>query len=408
MKIAIISNLYPPFMRGGAEIVAAMEAQGLKKSWQHVFAISTRPAKIKFIGSHLFRTGLWTTSIDTIDDIDVYRFNPVNLYYYLDDFKFPSFLRLFWHIFDIFNIFSYFQVRRLLLKEKPDIVITHNLMGMGFLIPMLIRHLKIRHIHTVHDVQLVTPSGLIVKGQENAFSHRFFRYLGYTSLMKKLIGSPEIIISPSKFLLDFYNQYDFFPQSKKIVIPNPIRALIKIPKNPTPNLELVYLGQIHKAKGILDLIDSFIKIKLPHIRLHVIGIGADLPRAKHKAKDDKRIIFHGWLPNQKLLPVLSSMDVMLVPSLCYENSPTVIYESLSMGIPVLASDIGGASELIVESVNGWSFKAGDFDTLSKKIVSLYKQREKIAKMSDNCRASVKKYTLENYINKLLEIINGTN
>ncbi|MBU1203221.1 glycosyltransferase [Patescibacteria group bacterium] len=405
MKIAVISNLYPPFVRGGAEIVAAMEAQGLKKSWQHVFAISTRPAKVKFIGAHIFRTGLWTTSVDTFEEVDVYRFNPVNLYYYLDDFKFPSFLRLFWHIFDIFNIFSYFKIKKILLKEKPDVVITHNLMGIGFLVPMLIRNLKIKHLHTVHDVQLVTPSGLIIKGKENAFSHRFFRYIGYVALMRKLMGSPDVVVSPSKFLMDFYTKNGFFKHSKKAVIPNPIRSLMKMPKTPTPNLELVYLGQIHRAKGVLDLIDSFIKIKLPHMRLHIVGVGEDLPRAKHKAKDDKRIIFHGWLPNHKLLPLLSSMDVMLVPSLCYENSPTVIYESLSMGMPVIASDIGGASELIVENINGWSFPAGDFDILNKKIVGLYKQREKIAKMADNCRISVKQHNLENYINKILELIN---
>ena len=46
--------------------------------------------------------------------------------------------------------------------------------------------------------------------------------------------------------------------SKKIVLANPIRALIKIDKHPTPNLELIFLGQVHKAKGILELIKSIL------------------------------------------------------------------------------------------------------------------------------------------------------
>ena len=100
MKVCIISNLYPPFIRGGAEIVAAMQAEGLKKAWQHVFVVSSRPSKIKVVSNSIFTSSSWATTVDRINDIDVYRFKPNNIYYYLDDFKYPSFIRLFWHLFD--------------------------------------------------------------------------------------------------------------------------------------------------------------------------------------------------------------------------------------------------------------------------------------------------------------------
>jgi glycosyltransferase involved in cell wall biosynthesis len=405
MKVCIISNLYPPFIRGGAEIVAAMQVEGLKEAWQHVFVVSTRPSQIKVIGKSIFTSAAWATTVDEINDIDVYRFNPNNIYHYTDDFKYPAFIRLIWHLFDTFNIFSYFKIKKILEKEQPDVVITHNLMGIGFLIPKLLKKLKIKHAHTVHDVQLVTPSGLILKGQENAFSHRFFKWIGYPKLMSYLMGNPEIVISPSKFLLDFYKQSHFFAKSKKFILPNPIKSLVKINKKPSSNLQLIYLGQMHKAKGVLDLIASFKKIKLPHIRLDIVGVGEDLKKAKILAKQDKRIRFYGWLDHKQLIPILSKADLMVVPSLCYENSPTVIYESLSMGLPVIASEIGGTSELIKEGINGWTFPAGEFDTLNKKIVNLYKQREKISKMADNCRTSVTKYSLGNYSQVLLKILN---
>jgi len=406
MKICIISNLYPPFIRGGSEIIAAMQADGLKHSWQHVFVISSRPSRVKVIGGSIFSNSAWTTTVDRINDIDIYRFNPNNIYYYLDDFKYPAFVRLFWHLLDTFNIFSYFKVKKILEKEKPDVIITHNLMGIGFLIPKLIKKIKVKHVHIIHDVQLVTPSGLIIKGKENAFSHKFFKMIGYSRLMSYLMADPAIVISPSKFLLDFYKQNNFFTKSKKFVLPNPIKSLLKINKKSTPNLQLIYLGQVNKAKGVLDLIASFKKIKLPHLRLDIVGVGEVLNKAKVLAKDDKRIKFYGWLNHQKLLPLLTRSDVMVVPSLCYENSPTVIYESLSMGLPVMASEIGGTSELIKEGINGWVFSAGEFDMLNKKIISVYKQREKISAMADNCRASVAKYTLENYSNQLLKIIDN--
>lgn len=406
MKIGVISNVYPPFIRGGAEIIAAMQAQGLKNNWQHVFVISSRPARVKVIGAPLFSGSFWSTTIDSIDDIDVYRFNPNNIYYYLEDFKYPGFIRLFWHLFDTFNIFSYFKVKSILQKEKPNVIITHNLMGLGFLIPSLIKRLKIKHIHVAHDVQLVTPSGLILKGQEKSIAHRFFKIIGYPKLMNHLMSDPDIVISPSRFLLNFYKENDFFVRSKKFVLPNPIKALIKIDKQANPNLQLIYLGQINKAKGILDLITSFRKIKLPHIRLDVVGVGEDLSRAKRLAFGDKRIKFYGWLNHSKLGPILSKADIVVVPSLCYENSPTVIYEALSMGLPVLAADIGGNSELIKEGFNGWIFPAGQFEVLNQKIIRLYGQRDKIGQMAENCRGSIANCLLDNYINNLLKIINN--
>ena len=404
MKICIISNLYPPFVRGGAELIAAMEAEGLKKAWQHVSVISTRPANIHVHGQMVWRTGLWTSTRDEVGDIEVIRFNPVNLYYYLDDFKFPSFIRLFWHLFDIFNVFSYWKIKNILLKEKPDVVITHNLMGIGFLIPLLIRKLKIRHIHTLHDIQLSSPSGLIVLGQEKAWQHRFFRAIGYVKIMRSLMGSPEIVISPSKFLLDFYSRDKFFPKSKKFVMPNPIKGLASVPKQASDNLELIYLGQIHRAKGVLELIKNFKQIAEPNIRLHIVGAGPELFRAQHLASEDKRIIFYGWLPHHELGKILPQMDIVVVPSLCYENSPTVIYESLSLGLPVLAADIGGTAELIKEGINGWVFPAGDFGILKDKIKGLYKEKGKVGLMADNCRRSVAAYNLDNYIKHILKII----
>ncbi len=408
MKICIISNLYPPFVRGGAELVAAMEAEGLKKALQHVFVISTRPANIHVHGQMVWRTGLWTSTRDEVGEVEVIRFNPVNLYYYLDDFKFPGFIRLFWHLFDIFNVFSYGKIKNILLKEKPDIVITHNLMGISFLIPLLLRRLKIRHIHTLHDIQLSSPSGLIILGKEKAWIHKFFRAIGYIRLMRALMGSPEAVISPSKFLLDFYSQDKFFPKSTKYIMPNPIKGLMAIPKKPTDNLELIYLGQIHSAKGVLELIKNFKQIDEPKIRLHIVGAGPDLSRAQHLAKSDERIIFYGWLPHHELGKVLPQMDVVVVPSLCYENSPTVIYESLSLGLPVLAADIGGAAELIREGINGWIFPAGDFSVLQNKIKGLYKEKDKIGLMADNCRRSVAAFGLDNYVNNILKIIGQTN
>jgi glycosyltransferase involved in cell wall biosynthesis len=383
-------------IRGGAEVIAALEAQGLKEAWQHVFVISSRPYG-----------GFKSLSISKNEnaDIPVYRFYPLNIYYYLNDFRYPAFIRLIWHLFDSFNIFSYFKIKKILKLEKPDAIITHNLMGIGFLIPRLLRKLKIKHIHTLHDVQLGTPSGLIVFNKENSWSHKVFKFLGYAKLMRWLWKSPDVVLSPSRFLLNYYKDLKFFSKSKKIVLPNPIKQLIKLEKKESYNLELLYLGQVHKAKGVLELIEAIKEINLPALRLNIVGVGPELEKAKKLAAKDKRIKFYGWLRHEEMMPLLAKMDILIVPSLCYENSPTVIYEMLALGMPVLAADIGGVAELITEGKNGWIYPAGDFKTLDKKIISIYKQRDKLRLLAPNCHHSVEPYLLSKYVEKVLVEIN---
>ena len=396
MKIGIITNLYPPLIKGGAEIVASIQAEGLKEGLHHVFVISTKP--YDYLGQKKFK------SQGEVNNIKIYRFFPLNIYYYLNGYKFPGFIRFLWHLIDIFNPCSYYFTKKILLEEKPDIIITHNLMGFGFLIPRLLKKLEIRHIHIVHDLQLITPSGLIIKGQENNWQNKFFEKIGYFKLMRSLMANPEIVISPSKFLINYYVKYGFFQKSKKYVLPNPLKTLIQFEKEGNKDLNILYLGQIYKAKGILDLIKVFKELKLNNSFLHIVGSGKEQEKALVLAGSDNKIIFYGWQSGKKLLAILAGVDILVVPSLCYENSPTVIYEALSMGIPVLASRIGGAGELIMEGKNGWTFPVGRFDILKRKLYQIYKQREKLPALANNCRRSVAGFLTSYYINNLLDII----
>ena len=67
----------------------------------------------------------------------------------------------------------------------------------------------------------------------------------------------------------------------------------------------------------------------------------------------------GPFAHDELPAVLSSLDVLVVPSVWYENTPFVVLEAFSTGRPVVASDLGGLSELVDDGVNGKLFKAGD-------------------------------------------------
>jgi 5-oxoprolinase (ATP-hydrolysing) len=67
-----------------------------------------------------------------------------------------------------------------------------------------IKSLKIRHIHTLHDIQLASPSGLMIKGEENSWQQNSFPVKLYTFICRKLFNQIDYVISPSKLLLIYY------------------------------------------------------------------------------------------------------------------------------------------------------------------------------------------------------------
>ncbi len=389
MKICLINNLYPPYNRGGAEQVVVKIAQGLVKQNHEVFVITSDPYQNK---------------IEFIDGIKVYRLKFINLYFYTNGHIHNFIIRVFWHILDIFNIFIAQQVKNILIKEKPDIVHTHNLMGLSFLIPKIIRKLNIRHIHTVHDVQLAEPSGLIIKSKENTWRYNNIFNKIYIYVMKKLMASPNVVISPSQFLLDFYRKHGFFKKSKFVILRNPLTfSRFKVNKKRNTKINFLYVGQIEEHKGILLLIKTF--LNLEHLAdkfvLHVVGSGSQLEKIKKMSLNKKYIRIYGRQERDFLVNFFQQADLTIVPSLCYENSPTVIFESFIFQTPVLATNIEGIAELIRENENGLTFSLNKKNDLLNKITAIINGQIDIYQMRLKTNQMVSNYSLNKYINLLL-------
>jgi len=93
----------------------------------------------------------------------------------------------------------------------------------------------------------------------------------------------------------------------------------------------------------------------------------------------------------------------VVPSLCYENSPGVIYDSFKYGTPVIASAIGGIPELVQEGVNGYTFMPGNKISLLNKLNFSLQNLDNFQQMSENAKIKSKDYNIKNYIYKLLNL-----
>ena len=381
MKICIINNLYKPYNKGGAETVIENIIYGLSLDNEIILITLGRKDSV--------RTGL--------RPVRTYYTKPCNIFSYLDiDSKKNILLKLIWWLINIFNISSYIKIKKILKQEEQDVVNLHNLTGIGFLVFRLAK----KAILTLHDIQLVYPSGRLIYGQENKFINNNFLIYLYKKISRFLEGSPDIVISPSKWLLDFYNKNNFFKKSKKYILKNPLNINDKIINNNFKNnLEFLYVGQIEEYKGIFLLLKIFNKLR--NYKLNIVGSGKDLEKAKKFVENNNlnNIIFHGKLDKEELNKIYLQSNILIFPSLTYENCPSVILEAQSFGLLVIASRIGGVPELVDEK---YLFEPGN----EKELESL------IDKVINNNHIKSRKITLQSrdhmasYINKFIEICNS--
>ncbi|KKW41768.1 MAG: Glycosyltransferase [Candidatus Magasanikbacteria bacterium GW2011_GWA2_56_11] len=396
MKVCIVNNIYPPFARGGAEQVVVRTVDGLLESGHEVVLITSTPEP---------------DAIERRGSLAVYRLRPPNLFFYTEAHRYTWLSRLVWHALDIFNLAVAWRVRAIVRVERPDVVHTHNLMGLSFLIPAVIRRLGIRHVHTVHDVQLVEPSAIILKQEEHSRRYTGLPIRLYSALMRALIGSPTVVISPSQFLLDFYRARRFFLVSHCVVLRNPVTFdLDSAPLGQAADgtFRFVYVGQIERHKGVHILCQAFKELRKDRAdtELHIVGDGSYLEAVRSRADGIAGIEFHGRVDKERLPEIFRRMDMAVVPSLCYENSPTVIFESFAFGVPVLASNIEGIAELIVEGENGLTFAAGEAGALAAKMRWCAEHRGEVRAMSAKTKESLAGLSQREYIERLTELYRG--
>ena len=148
------------------------------------------------------------------------------------------------------------------------------------------------------------------------------------------------------------------------------------------------------------MIEAFLQCRkyYENISLDVIGKGsgeADLPRIQG-------INYLGWKTKKEVASAMVSADCLIVPSLCYENSPTVIPLAYANATPVIVAKIGGAGELVEQNKTGFLFEAGDVESLRgalEKAGAL--TAEVYQKMSENCLAQAQKFSVREYVDKLI-------
>ena len=115
----------------------------------------------------------------------------------------------------------------------------------------------------------------------------------------------------------------------------------------------------------------------------------------------------GKLPFYELRSVYANSKLTVVPSIWFDNSPTVIYESMLMGTPAIGSNIGGIPELIQGGQTGYLFTPNDHDELAAKTIDHFaRPAQERREMRHRCvKYANENLTLPHHIDHLLSIYN---
>lgn len=193
------------------------------------------------------------------------------------------------------------------------------------------------------------------------------------NFMKRLCSEVDFFIAPSEFIKEKFIKFGIPGQKiKRIPYGFDLARIRSVPKTPSSVLRFGFIGNLMPAKGAHVLIKSFSAIQTDKAELKIYGkafsyksaLGDYVGQLK-KMREKDNIVFMGDFDNQRIGDVFSEIDVLVVPSIWYENSPLVIQEALLTGTPVIASRIGGIPELIKEGENGFLFEPGNEQDLKE-------------------------------------------
>jgi glycosyltransferase involved in cell wall biosynthesis len=138
-----------------------------------------------------------------------------------------------------------------------------------------------------------------------------------------------------------------------------------------------FVGRIHPSKGLTELVRA--AVSLPNdseFSLEIRGPAADAFTRRYaeelraEAAGDSRVTFAGPLSSDEIPDVLARFDALVVPSMWFENGPTIALESMAVGTPIVASRVGNLPEIVEDGVSGRLVAPGDVRALAAVLASI--------------------------------------
>jgi glycosyltransferase involved in cell wall biosynthesis len=313
-------------------------------------------------------------------------------------------------LFDLTNKDIYHEVKEIFKKDDFDIYHCAHPFRIASSVKAA-RDADIKTVLILTDYWLMCPLGIMMRPDSNLcdgpdHGQNCLRYcftnISRDRILKRiadvhaLLKCCDYALAPSQFLINLFNSSGVVSADRFILSRHGFDYGKKknlFLRQFKETITFGYIGTILYHKGVHVMVEGFKKNRHKNIRLQVWGgcfHEVDYQERLLKIVDgDSRIEFKGYYDFNDVENILENIDVVIVPSIWYENAPLTILTSLAYGIPVITSNIGGMSEMIRDGHNGLTFKAGDPADLSAKIGLIADNPELIMKFKKNIQYPIR-------------------
>jgi len=312
----------------------------------------------------------------------------------------------------------------LLRESLPDLVHIQNIYHQisPSILPVA-RRRGIPVVMTAHDYKLIAPNySLFHDGQVcrhtrpdhywEAVKHRCVRGSMVASAvcaaemsLHRLLGlwrdNIDVVIAPSAFVAATLKDYGI--DHKKIVqIPHFINV-----SSWQPSYEgdyALYVGRLSSEKGVETLIRAAAMVgDLP---IRVVGVGSDGERLRHLANELKlrNVTFVGYQVGEQLRREYTNARFVVIPSLCHETFGLTALEAYAAGKPVIASQMGGLSEIVESGKTGQLVQSGDVIGLAEAMAKLWADPKSSERMGRSARqVAERNYSPEQHYQNIMGV-----
>jgi glycosyltransferase involved in cell wall biosynthesis len=250
-------------------------------------------------------------------------------------------------------------------RERFDVVHFHNVSLMGG--PGVLSYGDGVKLYTMHEHWLVCPMHVLWKFNERACERpeclrctlafrRPPQLWRYTGLLERQLHEIDLFLAPSRFTAAMHRERGFTREIRHLpyFVPEPAHGepgeTAAVPARPY----FLFAGRLERLKGLHTLIDAF--RRYDEADLLIAGDGDFGPELRRQAEGLAHVRFLGRVHPSELGALYEGAIALLMPTVGYEVFPFVSLEALSHGVPVIARDLGGQPEAVVDSGAGFTYR----------------------------------------------------
>lgn len=236
-----------------------------------------------------------------------------------------------------------------------------------------------RSVSKIFSIPLVTTIHATEYGRNLGLHNRTQREIN--EIEKNLALEANQIICCSQYMQDEICSLFGVHRSGVKIIPNGVEPeqFMELPEDPQVKFDprekaLVFMGRLVPEKGVWQLLNCFQRVleNIPEARLYIGGRGPQkriLEQRAQKLGISERVVFAGFLRDKERNYVYNQAKVAVFPSL-YEPFGIVALEAMTTNTPVIVSEVGGLSEIVVHRKTGLKVPPGHESKLAEAIIEI--------------------------------------